>query len=313
MAVLRQMQHSQDEKFRILAEENMDLKGKFTALSDQFTYESNYMASGNAPAAPESQPIALFKDLVPSDPTKFDGTSKNVATFCNQVRNMLRLAPTRFSNPVQTVHYVATLLTGPAFEWYSNYLDANGDLPNGFGAAQLLQELQDCFGEGDTRLTKERHLRELRQTGLVSNFTVQFRAIVKTFPLWPDHPTIYTFFEKLKPELRREILKVQDPLETFSAYVTFVKKVDRPSKPAYIPPHARVADQFPQQVPPHLQIVPMDLDGTRRQILKVEPAEMARRVAGNLCHYCGLPGHDTRTCPNKGKGRTVRFLDLQHS
>ena len=58
-------------------------------------------------------------------------------------------------------------------------------------------------------------------------------------------------------------------------------------------------------------MVPMDIDGTRRQVLKVEPTEMARRVAGNLCHYCGLPGHDNRTCPNKGKPRTVRFLDLQ--
>ena len=57
----------------------------------------------------------------------------------------------------------------------------------------------------------------------------------------------------------------------------------------------------------------MDIDGTRHQVLKVEPTEMARRVAGHLCHYCGLPGHDNRTCPNKGKGRTVRFLDLQHS
>ena len=56
----------------------------------------------------------------------------------------------------------------------------------------------------------------------------------------------------------------------------------------------------------------MDIDGTRRQVLKVEPTEMARRVASNLCHYCGLPGHDTRTCPNKSKARTVRFLDLQH-
>ena len=149
---------------------------------------------------------------------------------------------------------MATLLTGPAYDWFSNYLDDNGDLPAGFGAVQLLKDLQDCFGEGDTRLTKERYLRELRQIGLVSDFTVQVKAIVKTFPPWPDHPSIYTFFEKLKPELRREILKVQDPPETFSAYVTFVKKVEnsmaassleRPSKLAYIPPQARATDQFP--------------------------------------------------------------------
>ena len=133
---------------------------------------------------------------------------------------------------------------------------------------------------------------------------------------------IFTYFDKLKPELRQEILKVQSPPDTFSEYVTFVKKVengmaasslDRPSKLAYIPPQDGAADKFPQQVPSHLQIVPMDIDGTRRQVLKVEPTEMARRVAGNLCHYCGMPDHDNRTCPNKGKGRTVRFLDVQHS
>ena len=87
--------------------------------------------------------------------------------------------------------------------------------------------------------------------------------------------------------------------------------LDRPSKPAYTPPQARVADESPQPIPSHLQIVPMDIDGTRRQVLKVEPTEMARRVAGNLCHYCGLLGHVTRTCPNKGKAHTVRFLNLQ--
>ena len=171
MAELRQMQNSQDEKFRVLADENRDIKSKFTELSEQFAYETNYIASSIDPAAPESQPLPTLQDLVPSDPPKFDGTSKHVTTFCNQVRSMLRLAPKRFNNPVQTVHYVANLLTGPAYEWFSNYLD-NGDLPDGFGAVRLLKDLQDCFGEGDTRLTNERHLREFRQTGSVSDFTV---------------------------------------------------------------------------------------------------------------------------------------------
>ena len=66
MEVLRQMQQSQDEKFRVLADENKEIKGKFTEFSEQFAYETNYMAS-----------------------PKFDGTSKHVITFCNQVRSML--------------------------------------------------------------------------------------------------------------------------------------------------------------------------------------------------------------------------------
>ena len=34
MEVLRQMQQSQDEKFRILADENKDIKSNFTELSE---------------------------------------------------------------------------------------------------------------------------------------------------------------------------------------------------------------------------------------------------------------------------------------
>ena len=67
MAVLRQMQHSQAEKFRVLAEENREIKGKFTELSHQFAYETNYMASASDPTAPEYQSISTLKDLVPSD------------------------------------------------------------------------------------------------------------------------------------------------------------------------------------------------------------------------------------------------------
>ena len=99
MEVLRQMQQSQDEKFRVLADEK-DIKSKFTELSEQVAYEANYMASTVDPAARESQPISTLQDLVPADPPKFDGTPKHVTTFCNQVRSMLRLAPKRFSNLV---------------------------------------------------------------------------------------------------------------------------------------------------------------------------------------------------------------------
>ena len=89
IAVLQQMQHSQDEKFRILAEENSDMKVKFSELSEQFAYESNLMATTRAPAVSDYQPIPTLKDLVTSDPPTFNGTSKNLATFCHRIRTML--------------------------------------------------------------------------------------------------------------------------------------------------------------------------------------------------------------------------------
>ena len=46
MEILRQMQHSQDEKFRVLANENREIKGKFTRLWEQFACETNYFCNG---------------------------------------------------------------------------------------------------------------------------------------------------------------------------------------------------------------------------------------------------------------------------
>ena len=89
-------------------------------------------------------------------------------------------------------------------------------------------------------------------------------------------------------------------------------RLDRPGMSVYTPPQTRSADQIPpQQIPPHLQVVAMDIDGTRRQVLKLQPTESATRKEGNLCHYCGLPGHVLANCPNKSKSRSVRFLDMQ--
>ena len=67
MEVLRQMQQSQDEKFRVLADENKNIKSKFIELSKQVAYEANYMASTVDLAARESQPISTLQDLVPAD------------------------------------------------------------------------------------------------------------------------------------------------------------------------------------------------------------------------------------------------------
>ena len=164
----------------------------------------------------------------------------------------------------------------------------------------LLGGLSEAFGDIPSNLTKERQLRELKRTGAVQDFTAKFVTLVRQFQGWGDHPMIFTYFERLKPELRQEILKVQTPPKTFSEYVTFVKNIenalaaarlDKPFRSTYVPPQARAADQIPtQQIPPHLQVVAMDIDGTRRQVLKLQPRESARRKEGNLCHYCGLAG-----------------------
>ena len=84
-------------------------------------------------------------------------------------------------------------------------------------------------------------------------------------------------------------------------------RLNKPFRSTYVPPQARAADQ----IPPHLQVVAMDIDGTRRQVLKLQPTESTRRKEGNLCHYCGLAGHVLAHCPNKSQSRSVRFLDLQ--
>ena len=98
----------------------------------------------------------------------------------------------------------------------------------------MLDSLKEAFGDADSNLTQERHLRELRQTGNIQDFTTKFRALVRGFAGWGDHPLIYTYFEKLKPNLRQEILKVQNPPETFPEYVTFVKNIENSLATAHL-------------------------------------------------------------------------------
>ena len=82
---------------------------------------------------------------------------------------------------------------------------------------------------------------------------------------------------------------------------------DATRKPPYTPPH-----QASYPIPSYLQeVTPMELDGTRRKRLQLEPTEYARRKKGNLCMYSGGAGHNRDACPEKpaNQARQVRFLD----
>ena len=160
------------------------------------------------------------------------------------MRNQIRVAPIRFDDPDHTVLYFSSFLTGAAGDWFTQQHDQEGTLPEGYDVDTLLEGLSEAFGDIPSNLTKERQLRELKQTRAVQDFTAKFRTLVRQFQGWEDHPMIFTYFERLKSEVRQEILKVQTPPETFSEYVTFVKNIenalsaarlDKPFRATYIP------------------------------------------------------------------------------
>ena len=80
--------------------------------------------------------------------------------------------------------------------------------------------MRNFFGGGVNTLTLERDLDNLRQTGSVSNYAIQFQNITNCFhPRWPDHPLIFQFSFRLNSLVRTELIGRGSPPLTFQAYI----------------------------------------------------------------------------------------------
>ena len=192
-------------------------------------------------------------------------------------------------------------------------------IPPSYTFDSFLLEMINFFGGGVNILILERDLRNLRQTGSVSEFAINFQNITNCFyPRWPDHPLIFEFSGKLKEVVRYELMGRGSPPLTFQAYVAAAILVEtnlaaqqtsrggsqppaiprQPFNPKTPPPANQPRLQSHQ--PPSHDPNRMDIDGTGRARGPLNPEERKRRYDAGLCAYCGKPGHVAASCPNRG-------------
>ena len=272
------------------------------------------------PPPPNSPPPPPPLDLNLPTPAPYSGTPSDLRSFQLRLCEFLSGSPARYRDDFSKILYSAAILTGPARKWYEGLLDpATHHLPPSYTFEGFLLEMADFFGGSVNIINLERDLRNLRQTGSVSEFAITFQNITNCFhPRWADHPLIFEFSGKLKEGIRYELTGRGALPLTFQAYVAAAVLVElnlanqQSSRGSSQPPAALRQPFTPkttapanqprlqQSQPPNHDPNRMDIDGTGRARGPLSQEERMRRFDAGLCAYCGKPGHVSASCPNRG-------------
>ena len=145
----------------------------------------------------------------------------------------------------------------------------------------------------------------LRQIGSISDLAIDFPNITQIFsPLWPDHPLIFIFPDKLRENIRFEVTARGSISTTFQTYLTASISTEQNqagaalsrSQPTSQPPSclpftpkllSLSAPAVPEPAPSHPQHVPMDLDATHAPRGPLYLEERRRRYDSGMCAYSG--------------------------
>ena len=299
--------------------------------NDMMIFRDQQHRQGQQPAPhptppPPHQPLpnpSLSLDLKLPAPTPFSGTASELRSFQLRLCEYLSGSPARYHDDYSRILYSGSVLTGAARKWYEGLMDPSTNrLPPSYTFDLFLMEMHNFFGGGVNILTLERDLADLRQTGSVSDYAIQFQNITNCFhPRWPDHPMIFQFALRMKEVVRYELMGRGFPPLTFQAFVAAAVNVEMNLAAqhssrggSHLPPAPR-HQPTPKTQPPanqprlqHNQPLShdpnrMDIDGTGRARGPLPPEERKRRFDAGLCAYCGKAGHVSATCPNRYQAR----------
>jgi len=287
----------------------MDILQQLRQENSQLRQQMDTLQHHSAPVAPRSIPTPKI-----SLPDKFDGSRKNLRAFLNQVRLVIRMQSDRYPDDERQVGLLASLLTGPASNWFAPLLERNRPLLRNFEA--FVMDLEATFGDTDRTRSAEGKLRNLRQGSRpASQYASEFRLIAGDTN-WNDDALMAQFRIGLNDDVKDLLLTMEDPLDLQQLITHAVKcdnrlferrmerngranmsrtpAISRFSQPVITPTPTPSRPAPQQNLPPG---DPMQLDTVR--IKHLTPAEKQRRKQENLCLYCGKPNHIASNCPEK--------------
>lgn len=252
---------------------------------------------------PTSKPSLL------KDPPTYSGDREELESFLGHVALAFRTNPTRFSSHEAKCLYLAGLLRGPAFNWFSPVLkEDNPELLRDID--KFVSDLRTVFGDPRSSEHLQDQLLYLRQTTSVSLFFTEFVRLRVRVDL--EEPfAIVLFRNGLKPVIQDELATILTPFTTVREMAEvairidnrlqerrrargFDNRSDRARPPFRTSPPAHYRHPAPVSAP--VGEVPMEIDSVKR-LPPLTERERERRRHEGLCLYCGKSGHVVRQCP----------------
>lgn len=259
------------------------------------------------------------------DPEKFDGNTDKYEGWRSKVQLKLQ-EPGSFPDEQAKCRYVIGLLQDKAYHQVGHLI--MGDRVNTDTAAELINILNQSFGDPDPRATAERALQKCFQGARrFADYHAEMNRYLNKTLLGDESRKIFVY-KGLSRELKDAIANADTVPEDYTEWITWLSKKDlrlaarrselgeqrfrqpfAPRQPPTTPqqtqnPQTRTPSVTPGPKPttPHptqsnsgyYGPAPMDISSGRRTLTS---EERSRRMTEGLCMYCGEPGHLARSCP----------------
>ena len=281
---------SEEGLMQFLAQQSDFQKNAIVALTQAVETMKN--------ASPASKPVPI------RDPPTFSGDREELESFLGHVMLIFTAHPDRFPDQEARVLYLASLLRGPAFDWFKPLLETKDNLLKDVDS--FVTAFRAVFGDARTSEHRMEHFLSLKQVTSVSRFFTDFVRLRSNLDV-SEAVAISAFRSGLKPAVHDEVARILTPFDSVRQLAEIAIRIDnamdrrrtRPYARTYARPTETMQYQRPAfhrpPMPTNDGSVPMEIDSVRR-FRPLNSEETERRRHEGLCLYCGEKGHVVRNC-----------------
>ena len=232
-------------------------------------------------------------------PDPFNGSSKNLRNFVNQIQLVIMGKPITYSTDTSNVVLIGNLLTGPALDWFS-YLFEQKD-PVLLNFENFLELFRSRFEDPQiTRKSAERLLTVRQGQRTVAAYASEFQLLMADAG-WKDGvPAQQRFHQGLNEDVKVVLVNMDDP----KSLKDLIDKATAAS--------CRLGRRYQEKTTSaSSSSAPMDIDtiiaekvmavlnshSGKNRTKTINEEERRRRQEKNLCFYAGCEGHKAIDCP----------------